>query len=370
MSETNEMVRTDEPKPEKESTEIVLIKDDSAFQHISEVVSKFNLSSSNISNSFLIAGQKAGAIQLIKKALTDEIVKKVKGTLENTRLGFRTDKDSGYPLTTIRTALIEAALMGVEWHGNQFNIIADNAYITREGFKGLMDRDEKLTDYKATYGVPDYQIDNERALINVKAAWKYNGKEDSYEDNIPVKITVKKFENGKFKNYTSDDAVIGKADRKLRKRVWEIVTGQSLPDTDEEELDGGNIYTDKKHQKATTEEFSVVDDDKVKNPQELAKWFKRIADPFKHDEALSEHQLGTLYTVLQQAAGDEKKIPHIAMIIAGRKFEKLVLAHYIAFQKWLGFDDDDIEIINSGEWSPAPQALEEIKLMFSAKNGG
>jgi hypothetical protein len=178
-----------------------------------------------------VAAVKANVIAELQKALTPEFVTNIKKTLENNRLGFKTDNKEGYPLETIKTCLIESAIQGFYWHGNEFNIIAGNAYFTKEGLTNKMRRGEEYTDVKLSFGIPEMQVQNQRALISVKATWKYHGKEDSIEETIPVKLLIK---NGI--NYTTDDAIIGKANRKIRARIIEQSTGNPIPEGDAEEV--------------------------------------------------------------------------------------------------------------------------------------
>jgi len=77
----------------------------------------------------------ASAVQELKLELTAEYMKPIMG-LQGNRLGFKTDKDNagGYTEAIVKNCLIEAVLTGVQPFGNQFNIIAGNMYITKEGF--------------------------------------------------------------------------------------------------------------------------------------------------------------------------------------------------------------------------------------------
>ncbi|MFZ9646558.1 MAG: hypothetical protein ACO29M_07795 [Fluviibacter sp.] len=55
-------------------------------------------------------------------------------TMENTPLGFRTDRQDGYAEHVLRDCMIQAMLDGLSFAGNQWNIIAGNYYVTREGW--------------------------------------------------------------------------------------------------------------------------------------------------------------------------------------------------------------------------------------------
>lgn len=75
----------------------------------------------------------------LKKLLNAEYMKPIM-ELQGNRIGFKTDKDNngGYPVETVKNCIIEAVLMGVQPVGNQFNIIAGNCYLTKEGIGYLL----------------------------------------------------------------------------------------------------------------------------------------------------------------------------------------------------------------------------------------
>lgn len=74
-------------------------------------------------------------------------------------LGFRTDKDkqeggTGYPVTVVKQALIEAMLRGVPIIGNHFNIIASRFYMTKEGWSRKL-ADVGAVEVLVNVGSPD-----------------------------------------------------------------------------------------------------------------------------------------------------------------------------------------------------------------------
>jgi hypothetical protein len=163
----------------------------------------------------------AKAFGEMKRLLSDDIVKGFKH-LENSKLGFKTDKKQGYPIDVVRSCLIEAHLNGVKITGNEFNIIAEQMYITKEGFTGKMQRDRRFSEVRLNIGVPRTDQANKRSIVACSATWKYNGTDDEIQCEIPVI----------WNSYLSDDAVIGKAERKLRARIWNQATGDILSDGD------------------------------------------------------------------------------------------------------------------------------------------
>lgn len=61
-------------------------------------------------------------------------------SMENTPLGFKTDKEGGYPDHVLRDCVIMAMLDSLGFSGNQFNIIAGQYYVTKEGWSELLEQ--------------------------------------------------------------------------------------------------------------------------------------------------------------------------------------------------------------------------------------
>jgi hypothetical protein len=192
----------------------------------------------------------SNVISELQQALTPAFVSSLKNTLEGTKLGFRTDKDGkgGYHPDVIRTCIIEAILYNLRLHGNEFNIIAGQMYPTKEGLTNLIERDPNFEDLQINMDLPTLAKDpfgeyfNEqnkakkeykssshvRAVVNFKATWKYRGEEFSLEDKVVTKAY----------SYTTDEAIWGKAKRKIRAAVLERTHGKSFSAPDPEELKG------------------------------------------------------------------------------------------------------------------------------------
>ena len=142
--------------------------------------------------------------------------------LQGNKLGFKTDKDSsgGYGVDTVRNCLIEAVLTGVQPVGNQFNIIAGNAYITKEGFGYLLKKFSGLN-YDIVPELP--RIKESSAAIVMKISWSINGQLRNTE-NLDIPIRVNKM--------MGTDAIIGKATRKARAWLYNTITGCEIADGD------------------------------------------------------------------------------------------------------------------------------------------
>jgi hypothetical protein len=192
---------------------------------------------------FAKANAVAQAMKSLRTLLNDEFMEPIM-ELQGNSLGFKTDKS--YQMKDVRDCLIEAVFYGVEPTGNQFNIIAGKCYITKEGYGYLLNQ---LDDYEwdITHNVP--RIQDKSALITMEMKYK-SVSENDWTKLEPYQIPIR------VNAGMGLDAVIGKATRKARKRLYEVITGKKTPDGDTEDI-----------------EFTVVEDKKkntVKNKSSLA----------------------------------------------------------------------------------------------------
>lgn len=164
----------------------------------------------------------ARGLQRLRELITPEMMKDVMA-LQNTSLGFRTDQQGGYDQSIVKDCVIEALLRGVPLAGNCFNIISKRAYITKEGVTWQLRKVEGLTDLRISLGVPRNAAGG--ALVDCEATWKMNGAADTLKATIPIRVN----------QGMGADAILGKAERKLRYRVYLQITGSehSLPNVDD-----------------------------------------------------------------------------------------------------------------------------------------
>jgi len=152
--------------------------------------------------------------------------------LQDTPLGFRTDKDPRvvnrktnqpnvpYDYAVVREAAIEAGLRGLQLVGNQMNIISGRFYCTKEGFEALIRKAHGVSSFRPIIGVPSNKPGG--VLIECEATWQQGGAQQSLKVTIPVKSD----------DYSSADQLIGKATRKFLRRCYEMMTGSTVPDGD------------------------------------------------------------------------------------------------------------------------------------------
>lgn len=184
----------------------------------------------DIVNNFGAAFNAARVITLLREALTDEVMARVFMPLMNTKVGFRTDRDgkpdkqgrvkSLYDVPTVREAIIDAAIIGLLPTGNQFNIISGTMYPTKEGYTVLLKK------IGAKY-VIDVQQDRSQnpafAEFPCKITYSYNGEKNS----LTINATVRRDQ------YSSNDQLRGKAERRAKKALYEYLTGTDYGEADE-----------------------------------------------------------------------------------------------------------------------------------------
>lgn len=184
-----------------------------------------------IINNFGAAFQAVNVVSLLRQALTDEVMDTVFMPLMNTKIGFLTDRNGRpnsrgevkppYSKEIVRDAVIDAVAIGLLPTGNQFNIIAERMYPTKEGYTSLLRKlgvkyfIEVSHDKSQTQGF---------AEIPCKITYQYNGEKNGFS----IIATVKK------DNYSSPDQLRGKAERRAKKALYEYLTGCDFGDADED----------------------------------------------------------------------------------------------------------------------------------------
>ena len=178
----------------------------------------------------------AEAMTKLDEALTADVLAPI-ARLQGSRVGFKTDKDKDkekYQVQVIREVVKEAILFGAHMTGNEVNIISGQAYFTKEFFMRAVREIPGLTDLEVNFSTP--VIEGDKAKVRCSAKWKLNGVEKSigYDEKMPCTFQVRVYD---AKGGGADQA-IGKAGRRLYKRIFEVATGSitSIPDGDVEDV--------------------------------------------------------------------------------------------------------------------------------------
>lgn len=164
----------------------------------------------------------AQAIADLRKALTPELMAPIMH-LMNTDLGFRcdrpNDKQGPYELETVRDVFIEARIRGFRAVGNEFNIIAGRFYAAKNGLRRKVTTWPGLSAFRDGYDLPRLMADK-GAVTKAWASWRLDGADDKLECELAIRVN----------NFMGADAIVGKAERKLMKRVHDRLAGWSTAD--------------------------------------------------------------------------------------------------------------------------------------------
>lgn len=180
-------------------------------------------------NNFTAAFTAVNVVQLLREAMTDDVMKAVFMPLMNTKVGFLTDRTGKpnargeikqpYPIPVVRDAIIDGISIGLLPTGNQMNIIAEKMYPTKEGYTALL---RKLG---VKYFI-DVSYDKGQtqgfAEIPCKITYEFQGQKNSFS----ILATVKK------DSYSSPDQLRGKAERRAKRALYEYITGTDFGEGD------------------------------------------------------------------------------------------------------------------------------------------
>lgn len=204
---------------------------------LAEVGDSFGESTGALSRSFAMARGLNLLNDLITEPMLDEIM-----VLMNSPLGFLTDKNTAgeptYTREVVKRTVIEAAIRGARWVGNEFNIIAKRAYLTKEFFTRKVAEAHGLTDLKLKPGVP--QLYPNGALVPFIATWKMDGapcrlerikgktpEGDEHDGRIAVRVN----------QGMGADAILGKAERKMLAAIRKELIGSRHDPAEEADPD-------------------------------------------------------------------------------------------------------------------------------------
>jgi len=200
-------------------------------------------------NNFAAAFDVVVTVKQLRDILTDEVMTSVFLPLMNTKIGYLTDRSGKpskngqtypvYSISIVRDALIDAIAIGLQPTGNQFNIISERMYPTKEGYTAMLRRLGVKYFIDISF---DKSTNANFAEIPCKISYEFQGEKNSFT----IIATVKK------DTYSSHDQLRGKAERKAKKQLYEYITGCDFGDADE---DSSNV---------SVPVISITDDEKNK----------------------------------------------------------------------------------------------------------
>ncbi|MDM1494964.1 hypothetical protein HX063_05990 [Myroides odoratimimus] len=231
-----------------------------------QVLAVLSDKSQNFTNAFAMAN----AITIIRNVLTPEVMQPIL-SLAGSKLGFRTDRDkpskgqmpNPYPIETVKDCLIDAVLLGLNPTGNQFNIIASNMYVTKEGFTYLLKKVKGLK-YSIIYPTVTFSNDKQTALVVCNITYRIG---EEKEVKQILEFTVK------AGSYATSDSCIGKAERKAKCWLYNHIEGTDLTDGDAEDINYTEVSSTR-----TSKEDQIAEKERLrlKNHLEKADKFSTI----------------------------------------------------------------------------------------------
>lgn len=177
--------------------------------------------------SMLHAIKLARGMTRLRDLITPEVMQEIL-PLMNSPLGFDTDRNPAkdanavpYPEHAVKDCFMVATLKGARPVGNEFNIIASSAYLTKAAYKRFILEFEGLTEFRPEYGLP--RMGDGSAVVPCKATWKLNGQSQSLAMDILVRLN----------KGMGADAAYGKAERKWHYRIHCLITGTEHDDVED-----------------------------------------------------------------------------------------------------------------------------------------
>ncbi len=206
---------------------------DTEIQRLEAIAQECNVLNMNVGH-FTRAFKMASAIRALNTLITDDMMKDIM-ELQGSALGFRTDKDreNGYQVGVVKECAIDCLLRGGHLVGNEMNIIAGRAYYTKEYFTRMLAELPGLTDLRLMPGVP--HVGERGALVPYQASWNFKGIPGS------LQCSARKLPDGtieddricvKVNSGMGSDAILGKAERKIRARIFARLTGTTVSEGD------------------------------------------------------------------------------------------------------------------------------------------
>jgi len=219
---------------------------DEAIAEIDAVLEKYSIA--KVEAAGMSALKKAlfigRGIYELNKLLTPNIMRMFT-ELRGTNLGFKTDRDTAkakekygdYPPATIKRCIMEGMMHGAQPYNNEINIIGDNTYLAKNFFERMVSVKEfpGLKNLEIKLGIPQPKTINNTSdfdkiprlysIVECEATWEFNGKPDSLKETLSIR----------FNSGMLDDAILGKATRKIKAKIYQKLINTIVPAGDIED---------------------------------------------------------------------------------------------------------------------------------------
>lgn len=157
--------------------------------------------------------------------------------LKDSPLGFLTDEsgrknDFKYSDVALQTAITHGILLGGLPFNGEITVVSAKAYLGKAHYRRRISECERIANLALQFGAITMHGES-RALVEAMVSWQLDGaaqslalvKTTELDKRIPVRVNAG----------MGDDAILGKAERKILKRVWELSTGRQVVDGEDED---------------------------------------------------------------------------------------------------------------------------------------
>lgn len=240
------------------SNELIPADSQAALVAIEKAASEYGLMALEGRNEMEKTYILATGMAMMKELLTPQVMKPIMA-LQGSTLGFRTDMDSkgGYDEKTVRDVTAEALLRGFRMVGNEVNIIAGRFYGAKDGCARRVIEWPGLTEFDLQMAYP--RDEGGKCLVDCIARWKLNGVEDCLEKHGKMAISIRR-NSGMI-----DDAILGKAERKMYAAVLSKLSKFVMPEADVD-AEGMTIQRPSKTSRSSLNDYAET----PKEPQKPA----------------------------------------------------------------------------------------------------
>lgn len=170
----------------------------------------------------------AEALAGLRQALAGEYTDRALMPLQDSPLGFATDRPGGYPPDVVLDCAVAMWAQGLEPVGNQWMIIAKRPYVRKEGFERLVSR---VAQYNIAVRLdpipPAVRKNGGYASGTVTVKWSLLGLKEGAD---PKKMVRSYQARANANNKTLEDNLEGKMKRKALRDLWGIIAGMALPE--------------------------------------------------------------------------------------------------------------------------------------------
>lgn len=177
--------------------------------------------------------------------------------LQNKNLGFKTDRENGYPDEVIKNCVVEAMIYGLKPLNNEFNILGGNMYTTKQGYERLVYQHPELEKIEIKNEPSLTQGGNWKILFRVSMKLK-DKQAENFEETFSL---VSKKGNFEFPLET----ILGKATRKILRSCYVKMNNGILIPPEGDVGDGEYIHPQKedKHSEkiSRVKQLQANDDD-------------------------------------------------------------------------------------------------------------